>query len=164
MAVQSGCWLSTPGLVSSNGNRLAWGQLGPSPSWLEGSDLHVFPLPYTNWPACAHLLVLSSWARLSDRTDITRLPSPGMRVSWPTRMGSQGSQSCGQLFISHLMTTLPLCNYVLRICEIIWRGLGEREPSLLFVWFIKQEVILSMSFIILPCPKHSLSPYIRYIW
>lgn len=37
----------------------------------------------------------------------------------------EGSQSWGQLFISHLMTTWLLCDYVLRICEIIWLGFGE---------------------------------------
>lgn len=65
---------------SSNGDRLARGQLSSSPLWVEGSGLNVVPLPYTNWPARAHLLVLSSWARLADGADLSRLLSPGMSV------------------------------------------------------------------------------------
>ena len=47
-----------------------------------------------------------------------------------TKFGGQlVLQSCGQLFISHLMAILLKCNYVLRICEIIWLSFGELGHS-----------------------------------
>lgn len=71
---------------SGNHDRLAWGQLDPSPSWLEGSGPNVFLLPYTNWPARAHLLVSSSWAQPANRATF-----PGScPLEWPTWMGARG--------------------------------------------------------------------------
>lgn len=64
--------------------------------------------------------------------------------------GCGGSQSCEQLFISHLMTTLLLCNYVLRIYELIQLGFGEIECSCYLYGLL--------SLTILPCPKCFLSP------
>ena len=114
---------------SSSGDRLAWGQLGLPPGGWKVQGL----LP-SLCPAQIGLLVPTSWPchhGLGWPMELTW--SGSCPLEWVSsdlcEQGCGGHQSCGQLFISHLMAILLKCNYVLRICEIIWLSFGELGHS-----------------------------------
>ena len=114
---------------SSNGDRLVWGQLDLPPGGWKVQGLTP-PL----CPTQIGLLTSTSWSCHHGLSWLTELTCSGScPLEWVSsdlsEQGCEGRQSCGQLFISHLMAILLKCNYVLRICEIIWLSFGKLGHS-----------------------------------